>query len=162
MPKSHKVNIPLKPTVSDVGSPTYKLAKCLASELSPILGKFSNCHLLNSEDFQHRCMNVNSNSKLLSLDVDSLYAVNETLNFSKKTATWAWFRYSRWNWYIHWINWSLHNYLSLMESFICKNMVWTWEAFSPHSFVLYLWNISNLNYCPLFPTSGGCGMLIYF
>ena len=87
LPKTHKSNVPLRPIISNIGLPTYKLAEWLASKLSPILGNFSHCHLLNSEDFERRCMNMNFNGKLLSLDVDSLFTkvpTKETLYFLRR------------------------------------------------------------------------------
>ena len=37
LPKVHKVNLPLRPTVAFVGSPTYNLSKFLINVLSPLL-----------------------------------------------------------------------------------------------------------------------------
>ena len=84
LPKTHNPNIPLRPIISNVGAPSYKLTKWLASKLFPSLGKISDSHLQNSDDFVDRCRILNLTGKLLSLDVDSLFTkvpVRETLNF---------------------------------------------------------------------------------
>ena len=39
LPKIHKEKTPLRPIVSSIGSPTYKLANELARILSPLMGK---------------------------------------------------------------------------------------------------------------------------
>ena len=87
LPKTHKDGIPLRPIISSIGSYTYKLAKWLASLLSPFLGIFSNSHLKHSEDFISKFNSSNiplNNTKLLSLDVDSLFTkvpIKDVLEF---------------------------------------------------------------------------------
>jgi len=41
MPKVHKKDIPLRPIVSTIGSPTYALAKHLAKVIAPLAGQTS-------------------------------------------------------------------------------------------------------------------------
>lgn len=41
LPKVHKPNVPLRPIVSQIDSPTYDLAKHVASVLQPLVGKTS-------------------------------------------------------------------------------------------------------------------------
>jgi hypothetical protein len=52
LPKIHKVGVPLSPTVSNTGVPTYKLFKYLAGLLSPLVGH-SYWHVTNSIEFVH-------------------------------------------------------------------------------------------------------------
>ena len=79
--------MPLRPIVSSVASPFYKLAKWLARKLSPVLGKISNSRVRNSVDFVKRCRNLTFNGKLISLDVESLFTkvpVSETIDFLRR------------------------------------------------------------------------------
>jgi hypothetical protein len=39
LPKIHKESVPLRPIVSNIGAPTYQLAKFLAGILSPLVGR---------------------------------------------------------------------------------------------------------------------------
>ena len=50
LPQIHKPNTPLRPIVSAIGSPTYKLAKKLAKTLSPLVGH-SSSFVKNSSPF---------------------------------------------------------------------------------------------------------------
>ena len=50
LPKVHKVNTPLRPIVSCVGSITYNCSKFIADILSPIVGKTSH-YITNSQQF---------------------------------------------------------------------------------------------------------------
>ena len=50
LPKVHKQDVPLRPIVSFVSSPTYQLSKFLTSLLSPIVG-LSDHHVRNSQHF---------------------------------------------------------------------------------------------------------------
>ena len=50
LPKIHKQSVPLRPIVSCIGSPSYKLSKYIASIISPLAGKTS-LHVLNSKHF---------------------------------------------------------------------------------------------------------------
>ena len=68
LPKIHKASVPLRPIVSSINSPTYNLSRYLAGVLSPVWGK-------TSHDFVEkiRGMDVNTEDKLISFDVKSLF-----------------------------------------------------------------------------------------
>ena len=74
LPKLHKNNIPLRPIVSTVGSPTYKLSKFLSNILTNILGNTEH-HIKDSWDFHNFIKNktIPKNLTLVSFDVVSLY-----------------------------------------------------------------------------------------
>lgn len=88
LPKIHKENMPMRPVVSYIGAPAYKLAKKLNSLLkakSSFQPKYS---LINSVDLIKKIQSVSlpRNAKLLSLDVESLFTnvpYQETLNILK-------------------------------------------------------------------------------
>ncbi len=73
LPKVHKDQVPMKPIVSTIGSPCYRLAKELARILTPIVGKNSYT-VTNSTDFVHRIQEVHvaQGDQLISFDVVSL------------------------------------------------------------------------------------------
>lgn len=74
LPKIHKENVPLRPIISNIGSYSCKLSKWLTGLLTPFLGRFSNSHILHSEDFIGKIRALNfHNVKMLSLDVVSLF-----------------------------------------------------------------------------------------
>ena len=50
LPKVHKQDVPLRPIVSFVSSPTYQLSKFLASILAPLVGRTSS-YVRNSKSF---------------------------------------------------------------------------------------------------------------
>lgn len=74
LPKLHKENYPLRPIVSNTGSPTYQLSKYLAQSLSNIIGK-SQYHVQNSWEFCNfiKRISIPKNHILVSFDVVSLY-----------------------------------------------------------------------------------------
>ena len=74
LPKVHKPDVPLRPIVSFVSSPTYALSKFLASLLSPIVG-LSDSHVRNSQPFAQfiTTQNVSDSEVLVSFDVVSLF-----------------------------------------------------------------------------------------
>ena len=74
LPKIHKASVPLRPIVSSINSPTYNLSRYLAGVLSPLWGKTSH-FVRNSHDFVEkiRGMDVNTEDKLISFDVKSLF-----------------------------------------------------------------------------------------
>ena len=49
-PKVHKPDIPLRPIVSFIGSPTYALSKKIVNILAPLVGN-TEFHVRNSSDF---------------------------------------------------------------------------------------------------------------
>ena len=74
LPKIHKPEIPLRPMVSFVNSPTYALSKHLVSILSPLVGK-SPSHVRISADFASFIagQTIHQGITLVSFDVVSLY-----------------------------------------------------------------------------------------
>ena len=93
LPKIHKENVPLRPIMSAIGSPTYELSKYLANILSPLQNnKYT---VKNSASFVEkiRTMSVDPDEILVSFDVVSLFTcipthlamevVKERLDFDK-------------------------------------------------------------------------------
>ena len=74
LPKIHKEGLPLRPIVSAIGSPTYRLAKSLARILTPLAGKTSS-FVKNSTDFaKHiREIQLEEEDRMISFDVVSLF-----------------------------------------------------------------------------------------
>ena len=73
LPKIHKTNVPLRPIVSFIESPTYGLSKKLA-EISHFVGK-SDRNVKNSYEFVEflRGLIIDSNEIMVSFDVVSLF-----------------------------------------------------------------------------------------
>ena len=74
LPKIHKAEIPLRPIVSFIGSPTYGLSSYLADVLSPVVGNtVYTCK--NSYEFADfiRGKTLNAEHELVSFDVVSLF-----------------------------------------------------------------------------------------
>ena len=74
LPKVHKPEVPLKPIVSFIGSPTYNLSKHLVTILSPLVGK-SSSHVRNSFEFASFIagQSLRPGMVLVSFDVVSLF-----------------------------------------------------------------------------------------
>ena len=74
LPKIHKPNVPLHPTVSFVQSPTYQLSKHLTRILSPLIGN-TDSSVLNSVEFSTfiHLKTVREDEVLVSFDVVSLF-----------------------------------------------------------------------------------------
>ena len=74
LPKIHKPDVPLRPIVSCIGSPTYGLSKHIASLLSPLAGK-SDYYVKNSEHFINAIddITLEQDDVLVSYDVRSLF-----------------------------------------------------------------------------------------
>lgn len=74
LPKIHKIGVPLRPIVSNIGAPTYKLAKYCASALTKVVGN-SEYHTKDSWSFAEsiRGRELPVDHKLISLDVTSLF-----------------------------------------------------------------------------------------
>ena len=74
LPKIHKENTPMRPIVSCIGSPTYKVAKSLARIISPLTGKTSS-FVRDSGDFVQKIQDfqMSSDDRLVSFDVKSLF-----------------------------------------------------------------------------------------
>ena len=75
LPKIHKPDIPLRPIVSFMSSPTYALSKFLASLLSPCVG-LANHHVRNSGQFAEFIVTqtLEDTDVLVSFDAVSLFA----------------------------------------------------------------------------------------
>ena len=74
LPKIHKENTPLRPIVSCIGSPTYKVAKSLTRIISTLTGRTSS-FVRDSGDFVQKIQNfqMSSDDRLVSFDVKSLF-----------------------------------------------------------------------------------------
>lgn len=73
LPKIHKDNVPLRPIVSSIGSPTYDLAKFLARIISPLAGNTTS-FVQNSTHFTDILKEANAeNCIIVSFDVKSLF-----------------------------------------------------------------------------------------
>ncbi|XP_059067539.1 uncharacterized protein LOC131044502 [Cryptomeria japonica] len=74
VPKIHKANIPLRPIVDTIGSPTYKLAAFLAKLISPLVGN-SNSFIKDSNQFVQfiKDTKLDPQDTLVSFDVVSLF-----------------------------------------------------------------------------------------
>ena len=86
LPKIHKPNVPLRPIVASIGSPTYALAKYLAEILKPVVGKTEH-HVVNSKEFVTKMeqIRLGKNDILVSFDVVSLFTnvpVEEACNIA--------------------------------------------------------------------------------
>ena len=77
LPKIHKIDIPLRPIVNTIGSPTYDLTKHIAKTLKPLIGK-SFSFIKDSSELVGRMKDwkVDDNDLLASFDVVSLYTKN--------------------------------------------------------------------------------------
>ena len=85
LPKIHKLDVPLRPIVWCIGSPTYQLSKHITSLISP-LGGLTSSHLKNSRHFTEtmESVHVESDEILVIFDVSSLFTnvpVGEAISF---------------------------------------------------------------------------------
>ena len=53
LPKIHKESVPLRPIVSNVGGPTYQLARHLVKPLQTLVG-LNNSHIKNTHGFREQ------------------------------------------------------------------------------------------------------------
>ncbi|CAG4972619.1 unnamed protein product [Parnassius apollo] len=74
LPKIHKPNAPLRPIVSQIDSPTYRLAQHLAKILSPLRGH-TRAHIKDSYHFvsEIKDRHLSDNETMVSFDVQSLF-----------------------------------------------------------------------------------------
>lgn len=74
LPKVHKSNVPLRPIVSQVDTPTYRLAQHVAKVLSPLRGH-TTAHTKDSYHFVSEIKNLclTDNETMVSFDVQSLF-----------------------------------------------------------------------------------------
>ncbi|XP_015124783.1 uncharacterized protein LOC107046641 [Diachasma alloeum] len=89
LPKIHKETIPLRPILSNIGAPTYQLARYLTKPLQALVGQNSS-HIKNSQNFVNKVSHIQSSpgDLLLSTDVESLFTnvpIPDTLNIIKKS-----------------------------------------------------------------------------
>jgi len=89
-PKVHKKEVPLRPIVNTIGSPTYELAKYVASILAPLVGKTSS-YIKDSNQFVNFIKNttVDPEDKLVSFDVVQLFTkipLDEAIQVVKEVA----------------------------------------------------------------------------
>ena len=72
--KVHKQDVPLRPIVSFVSSPTYRLSRFLANLLAPVVGR-SSSHVHNSKDFAEFISQqaLRQDEVMVSFDVVSLF-----------------------------------------------------------------------------------------
>ena len=83
LPKIHKQDLPLRPNVSTIGSPTYNLAEEMARILSPMASN-TDSFVKNSTEFVSKnCeLELDENDLLVSFDIVNLFTrvlVNEAL-----------------------------------------------------------------------------------
>ena len=74
LPKIHKPDVPLRPIVSCIGAPSYKLSKYITSIISPLAGR-TDSHVKNSKHFVEMMsgLRVEEDEILGSFDVSSLF-----------------------------------------------------------------------------------------
>jgi hypothetical protein len=74
LPKNHKDDIPLRPIVNTIGSPTYELAKHVAKILRPLVGH-TDSFIKDSNEFINIIKNekVRPQDTVISFDVVSLF-----------------------------------------------------------------------------------------
>jgi hypothetical protein len=74
LPKLHKDNIPLRPIVSSIDSPTYRLSKYILPILTPLFGD-SFSYIKNSGDFLEKLKDIQivHSNVMVSYDVKSLF-----------------------------------------------------------------------------------------
>jgi hypothetical protein len=87
LPKVHKPNIPFRPIVSAIGSPTYNVSRYLATLLKPLVGQ-TDSFILNSSHFVQKLPNfqLSPGDILVSFDVESLFTkvpIMDTLDVLK-------------------------------------------------------------------------------
>jgi hypothetical protein len=85
LPKVHKENVPLRPILSMVNTPTYELAKFINHVLQPVRNVVSSKTIQDSFDFVNRIRSINlSNTYLCSFDISSLFTnvpLDETIAY---------------------------------------------------------------------------------
>lgn len=76
VPKVHKEDIPLRPIVNTIGSPTYLLAQFLARKLRPLAGNNSS-YIKDSASFVqwNENLEIKDEYLIVSFDIISLYTM---------------------------------------------------------------------------------------
>ena len=87
LPKIHKANVPLRPIVSAIGSPTYNIAKHLTTMIQPLIGQ-TDSYIRDSAHFIEKIapLTVKPDDLLVSFDVVSLFTmvpIDESLQLIK-------------------------------------------------------------------------------
>jgi hypothetical protein len=87
LPKIHKADVPLRPIVSSIGSPSHDLAKYLVKIINPVLGT-STSFVKNSTEFVKEIQgkDIDQRHLIVSFDVTSLFTnvpTNEALLATK-------------------------------------------------------------------------------
>lgn len=120
LPKIHKPNVPLRPIVSFVGSPAYKLSKHLANLLKFAFQK-DQYHTQDSFEVASQLQNfrIPDNYVLISLDVISLFT-NIPTDLTKELVTRKWYLIRN-----H-CNMTLEQFLELL-SFVIDNSYFKFE-----------------------------------
>jgi len=74
LPKIHKGGVPMRPIISNIGAPTYKLAKYLPGLLKPLIGTTMH-HVKNSVQFIQilQTIQIEPHDLLVSFDIVSLF-----------------------------------------------------------------------------------------
>jgi len=74
LPKIHKSDVPLRPIVSSIGSPTYKLAKYLNTLITPLAG-LTPSYVKDSKHFVDdiKTIHIQPNEVMVSFDIKSLF-----------------------------------------------------------------------------------------
>ncbi|CAH8465403.1 unnamed protein product, partial [Dicrocoelium dendriticum] len=74
LPKVHKPEVPVRPIVDGIGSPTHELARYFARLLQPLTGRTS-AFVKNSYDFAQKIasLKIESDDLMVSFDVTSLF-----------------------------------------------------------------------------------------
>ena len=88
LPKIHKPDIPLRPIVAAIGSPTFSLAKFVTSVISPLVGNTSS-YVRNSTHFRDMILKetIDRSEMMVSFDVKSLFTnvpIDAVLKITKK------------------------------------------------------------------------------
>lgn len=85
LPKTHKPNVPMRPILSMIRSPTHELAKILTSLLSPVKEKLCKYSVKDTFSFIEKVKHLNVRGlHMCSLDVSSLFTnvpLEETVDF---------------------------------------------------------------------------------
>ena len=142
LPKIHKESIPLRPIVSNVGGPTYQLARHLVKPLQTLVG-LNNSHIKNSMDFVSRIEKIKSktNDILVSFDVVSLFTnvpVQDTLDIIKKSQK---IPADLFPLIEHCLT---STYFQFQESSMNKPLEWQWDSPSHPLSQISLWNILKM------------------
>ena len=86
--KTHKENHPLRPIIAARNTVTHSLSKWLNSYLKPLVGTFSDSHIMNNVDFIAKVRDIPTlNHKLVSFDVEALFTnvpFDDVLDFLRR------------------------------------------------------------------------------